>query len=136
MPRLRSLAYGRVVITVGNVDFTVTHVATRIVNVNTDPFTLNSPFMIFHLQIFRIMEDVRVLSSVSINSGNLHVLSRFDCVRVCMHVCLSSFFCFFSSSFIAPAWRGSASSPSERERHAYGRERIMHTHKERGGEEE
>ena len=80
------------------------------------PHTLNTPFIILHFQIFRIMEGVRVSSYVSVNSGNLHALSRFDCVRVCMHVCLSSSFCFFSSSSIAPAWRGSASPPSERER--------------------
>ena len=96
--------------------FHIAHVLLCIVNVNNVPFTLNTPFMILHLQIFRIMEGVRVSSSASINSRKLHVLSRFDYVRVCMHVCLSPSFCFFSSSSIAPAWRGSASPPSERER--------------------
>ena len=105
-----SVAYARVAITVRNVDSTVTHVSTCIVTVDYVLYTLNTPFIILHLQIFRIMEGVRVSSSVSINSGKLHVLSRFDCVRVCMHVCLSSSFCFFSSSSIAPAWRGSAFS--------------------------
>ena len=46
---------------------------------------------------------------------------------VCMHVCLSSSFCFFSSSSTAPAWRGSASPPSERER-----ERKTRTWKRKG----
>ena len=117
--------------------FHFARVSICIVNVNNVPFTLNTPFMILHLQIFRIMEGVRVLSYVSKNSGNFHLLPRFDYVRVCMHVCLSSSFCFFySSSSIAPAWRGRASAPSERESYAYGRERIMHTHKEGEGEEE
>ena len=40
--------------------------------------------MILHLQIFRIMEGVRVSSYVSVNSWKLHVLSRFDYVRVCV----------------------------------------------------
>ena len=84
MSPLPFLAYARVVITVGNVDSTVTHVATCIVNVNYVPYTLNIPFMILHLQIFRIMEGVRISSYVSINSGKLHVLSRFDYVRVCV----------------------------------------------------
>ena len=84
MSPLFSFAYARVVITVGNVDFTVTHVATCIVIVNYVPYTLNTPFMILHLQIFRIMEDVRVSSYVSINSGKLLLLSRFDYVRVCV----------------------------------------------------
>ena len=113
---LPSLAYARVAITVDNVDSTVTHVSMFIANVDYVPYTLTTPFMILHLQIFRIMEGVCVPSSVGINSGNLHVLSRLDYVRVCMHVCLSSSFCYFSSSSNAPAWRGSASAPSERER--------------------
>ena len=81
--------------------FHFAHVSTCIVNVNNVPFTLNTPFMILHLQIFRIMEGVRVSSYVSMNSEKLRGLLRFDCVRVCMHVCLSSSFCFFSSSSIA-----------------------------------
>ena len=137
MPRLPSLAYARVVITVRNVNSTVTHVSTCIVNVKYVLYTLNTPFMILHLQIFRIMEGVRVLSYVSKNSGNFHLLPRFDYVRVCMHVCLSSFFCFFfSSSSIAPAWRESASPPSERELRVWKRKDNVHTHKEGGGEEE
>ena len=82
MSPLPSLAYARLAITVRNDDSTVTHVSTCIVNVNNVPFTLNTPFMILHLQIFKIMEGVRVSSYVSINSGKLHVLSRFDYVRV------------------------------------------------------
>ena len=137
MSPLFSLAYARLAITVRNVDITVTRVSICNVNVNNVPFLLNTPFMILHLQIFRIMEGVRVSSYVSINSGKLHVLSRFDYVRVCMNVCLSPSLCFFSSSSIA--LRGGEVhllQVRERERHAYGRERIMHTHKERGGEEE
>ena len=118
--------------------FHFARVSICIVNVNNVPFTLNTPFMILHLQILRIMEGVRVLSSASINSENLHVLPRFDYVRVCMHVCLSSSFCFFSSHLPSLLRGGEVHllQVRERERHAYGRERIMHTHKERGGDEE
>ena len=118
--------------------FHFAHVSICNVNVNYVPSTLKTPFIILHLQIFRIMEGVRVSSYVSINSRKLHVLSRFDCVRVCMHVCLSSSFCFFSSHLPSLLRGGEVHllQVRERVRHAYGRERIMHTHKEWGGEEE
>ena len=133
MSRLPFLAYARVVITVRNVDITVTHMSICNANVNNVPYTLNTLFIILHLQIFRIMEGVRVSSYVSVNSRKLHVLPRFDCVRVCMRVCLSSSFCFFSSSSIAlHGGKVHLLQVRERVRHAYGRERIMHTHKEEG----
>ena len=82
------------------------------------------------------MEGVRVSSYVSINSGKLHVLSRFDYVRVCVCTYVSHLPSASSRHLPSLCVAGSASAQVRVRRHAYGRERVMHTHKERGGEEE
>ena len=85
------------------------------------------------------MEGVRVSSYVSVNSWKLHVLSRFDYVRVCVCTYVSHL-PSASSRHLPSLLRGGEVhllQVRERERrHAYGRERIMHTHKEQGGDEE
>ena len=83
------------------------------------------------------MEGVRVSSYVSINSGKLHVLSRFDYVRVCVCTYVSHLPSASSRHLPSLLRGGEVHLLQVRERrHAYGRERVMHTHKERGGEEE
>ena len=133
MSFLSSLAYMRDAITVRNVDFTVLHFSTCIVSVNFVSYILNLPFIILHLQIFRIMEGVCVPSSVGINSGNLHVLSRLDYVRVCMHVCLSSSFCFFSSHLPSLLRGGEVHLLQVRERKTRTWKRKGNAHTQRAG---